>query len=454
MNRLKKPIPLTCLALFALAFVVYAVAWPEAPVTANDTAGYLRAARAIAHGSTNPERPPGYPLLLLATGSSESPTRLLFYVSLLLHFASVSLIAAVLSSIGIRPRWVAFACVVMLLPPYVQMTAFALTETLGAFCMAVLYWSLCSYWRRPRLGYLVLASLAAGFGATTKPTFEFLAFVLAAALAALAVVLKPHGWTWKRALRDAVWLAAGTILIAGGRSTVNYARSGFFGQTSLLGYTLAGRTCTLWEHIPDPTVRAILVDARQAAYERGQNLSWSVFTVQPALQKATGKSEEDLGKYLEAMSLRLIRSHPEAYLEDGARSFAEFWFPISGGLPLMRSSLVRLVWYALSWSVFLAFAASLAVGAGMTAGSLAEGGSRRTVDAALAAAWLVAVVIVMYTAIVSSAVAWGDPRYRAAVDLMVVAAVAVTAEILRRVRAARPPRKAAPGRGTLSAAGA
>ncbi|MEO8429915.1 MAG: hypothetical protein ABI592_00290 [Acidobacteriota bacterium] len=439
MQRRTKPLLMTGLLLaFAVAGVVYELAWTKAPFIANDTAGYLRAASAIAHGATNPERPPGYPLLLLATGSTTGPTRLLFHVSLLFHAGSVLLIAAVLRSIGLRPSWIAAACLVMLLPPYVQMAAWALTETLAAFCLALLFWSIHRYWQTSRLWFLTLASLAAGYAATTKPTFEFLAPALGVALAVLAFAMKPHGWNWKRIVRDAVWLAAGTIVIAGGRSAINYAKSGYFGQTSLLGYTLAGRTCMLWEQVPDPLVRGMLVEARRAAALRRENLSWSVFTIQPELMKATGKTEEELGKYLEAMSVRLIRSYPEAYLEDGARSFAEFWFPISGGLPLMRSPLVRLVWYGLSWAVFCGFFASLAVAFGLVARAVVERAPPfGPVPPNLAAAWVAAASIVVYTAVISSAVAWGDPRFRAAVDLMLLATIAITAQILWRLRILR-----------------
>jgi hypothetical protein len=46
-------------------------------------------------------RTPGYPLLLLLTGSSQAPTRTLFFTSLLLHFASVWLLASALSCAGL-----------------------------------------------------------------------------------------------------------------------------------------------------------------------------------------------------------------------------------------------------------------------------------------------------------------------------------------------------------------
>jgi hypothetical protein len=84
------PIPTAILYvfLFSVAFWVYTTLWPQAPVTTSDSGGYLAAASDLAdlHIDHLNYRPPGYPLLLLITASSEIPNRILFSVSLCLHF--------------------------------------------------------------------------------------------------------------------------------------------------------------------------------------------------------------------------------------------------------------------------------------------------------------------------------------------------------------------------------
>ena len=69
-------------SLFAVAFCFYSALWSKAPITQPDSGSYLRAARDLSdfHIDRAQERTPGYPILLLLTGSSESPNRALFYM--------------------------------------------------------------------------------------------------------------------------------------------------------------------------------------------------------------------------------------------------------------------------------------------------------------------------------------------------------------------------------------
>jgi len=94
------------LVLFALAFIAYSLLWHDAPYNSGDAAGYQRAAQVLT-GQRSPElldRVPGYPLLLVLTGSSSSPTRALFYVSMLLHFGGIWMLGVALNATGIGER--------------------------------------------------------------------------------------------------------------------------------------------------------------------------------------------------------------------------------------------------------------------------------------------------------------------------------------------------------------
>src|SRR5690242_9189891 len=89
------PLTVVYIVAFAAAFWFYSICWPNAPLTVSDSTSYLRAAQDFSHHINQlQERTPGYPLLLLLTGSSHSPERMLFFVSLLLHFASIFLLAS------------------------------------------------------------------------------------------------------------------------------------------------------------------------------------------------------------------------------------------------------------------------------------------------------------------------------------------------------------------------
>jgi len=66
--------------LFFIAFWFYSTSWPSAPIMEPDSSSYLKAAQDLSdfHIDQLQERAPGYPLFLLLTESSRSPSRLLF----------------------------------------------------------------------------------------------------------------------------------------------------------------------------------------------------------------------------------------------------------------------------------------------------------------------------------------------------------------------------------------
>src|SRR5437867_313165 len=84
--------------LFAGAFWFYTAVWATVPIMQPDSWSYLKAAQDLSdfHIDQLQSRAPGYPLLLVLTGSTELPSRALFFVSLLLHFACIWLLASVL----------------------------------------------------------------------------------------------------------------------------------------------------------------------------------------------------------------------------------------------------------------------------------------------------------------------------------------------------------------------
>ena len=124
--------------LFAAAFCFYGALWSKAPATQPDSGSYLRLAQDLSdfHIDRAQERTPGYPVLLLLTGSSQSPNRGLFYVSLALHFASIWLLASVLWRAGLSGRKVTLFSLILLLPPFVEPAAYVLTETLAEAMLA------------------------------------------------------------------------------------------------------------------------------------------------------------------------------------------------------------------------------------------------------------------------------------------------------------------------------
>jgi hypothetical protein len=68
------------MVLFTAAFFVYSELWKDAPLIVTDSTSYLSLAQDLSnfHLTQLYERALGYPILLLITSSSRSPTRTLF----------------------------------------------------------------------------------------------------------------------------------------------------------------------------------------------------------------------------------------------------------------------------------------------------------------------------------------------------------------------------------------
>ena len=101
--------PLWRCLLLSLAFgalIGYATLWYAAPILTGDSFGYMRLATDLRqlHISEFHQRTPGYPLILLLTGSGSKPTLGLFYVSLAMHFASAFCVAKLVRYLGVN-RW-------------------------------------------------------------------------------------------------------------------------------------------------------------------------------------------------------------------------------------------------------------------------------------------------------------------------------------------------------------
>jgi hypothetical protein len=162
------------LVLFAVSFAVYNSLWLQAPVLASDSAGYLQVAQDLADLTIDRlhDRTPGYPLLVGLSGASQAPTRLLFHLSLLLHFASIWLLACVLHAAGVTEKMLYLFGFLLLLPPYVEPAGYVLTENLIQFVLTLAFVGLV-YWCLYRDKYwLMLAAMAIAYSGLTRPRIK------------------------------------------------------------------------------------------------------------------------------------------------------------------------------------------------------------------------------------------------------------------------------------------
>jgi hypothetical protein len=420
--------------IFAAAFAFYSVAWRHAPVQDGDSPQYLDVAQDLADFRLEAlhDRTPGYPLLLALTGSTPDPTRTLFYVSLVLHFASVWLLALVLHACGVPAMWLLAFCCVLALPPFAETAGYVMTENLAQFSLVAGFSSLMVWFRRGSVPALGAAALAFAFSALTRPAYQALAAALATLLLVPALV-RATALDYGRAIRTGMALVAGSLLVLGTYAYFNHVKFGYFGLTPSLGFHLSTKTMSFVERLPDEyaEVREIFIRERNAQLvKRGgpHTGTQTIWSVRPELAAATGLSTAELSAYLLKMNLTLISRAPLEYLQEVARSLATYWFPFSGPLAGMNSSLLRWVWGLLHGALVMVLILEVAMLVALAALRLSERFARlqRRLVAPIAAtatqtlAFALAGGIVFYTMILSCVIDIGEPRQRRTTDALFV----------------------------------
>jgi hypothetical protein len=424
------------LIAFSIAACVYLTVWSSAPVLQSDSGGYLNAAQDLAdfHLDQLQSRPPGYPLLLLLTGSSVSPNRWLVIASLGLHFAGIWLLATLLCRAGLSERMLVLFCLILLLPPYVEAAGYVLSENLAEFMLIAAFASVAIWRETEKVVWMVIAGAALGYAALTRPTFQYLAFAFAGCLHMSAVLRLVHGKLPSLMRASAVLLVVSTTLIAAYASE-NYRRFGHFTASPILGFALSTKTAGVLERLPDEyaQVRAILIKARNEEAASGQFRpgTTSIFTARSELTRVTGLRGADLSSYLVKMNVALIQRAPLNFLDEVIHGFGVYWLPSAGDLANFHSRRAQLLWSLLHFVIIAGFVLTLLLLGGV--GSLFVGmhafvrslRSLLTLDCIRRLSfqsftYLVASCMVFYTAIVSSAIGVGDPRYRVPTDALIV----------------------------------
>jgi hypothetical protein len=441
------PTAVFCAVLCAAAFCVYPILWPRAPVLDGDSPQYIEVAQDLADFrlDASHDRTVGYPLLLLLTESSHEPTRTLFFVSLLFHIASVWLLAVLLHSAGVNPRWLLVFCSVLFLPPYVEPAAVVMTENLAQFTLVVGLACLALWLPRRRAWLLGLSGLAFGLGALTRPVNQLLPLTVSACVLIIAVFRK-SALTCKHALMAGAILLAASLLVMGSIAYVNKIKFDYFGLTSSLGFHLSTKTMAFVERLPDEysVVREILVQARDAELvKRGGSHTGTqtIWRARQDLAAATGLTNTDLSRYLLQMNLSLIRRAPLEYLQEVARSAAVYWFPPAGPLANLHSRILRILWTLVHLVVVSAFWLQLVVFAGVTifetTSELFARNARPKVFELRAiltqiSPYFLAGSIVFYTMLLSCVLDIGEVRQRRATDVLIVFMCFLGAHIWRQ----------------------
>ena len=436
-------------SLFAVAFWFYSVLWTSAPVMAPDSTSYLRAAQDISdyHIGQLQERAPGYPVLLVLTGSSRSPTRGLFFVSLLLHFLVIWLLASALYRAGLKEIMLTVFCLILLLPPYVEPAGYVMSENLAEVMLVSAFVGLVFWWLNKRPISILLSALAIGCAGLTRPTYQVLVLAIVGYVVIVSFKLRWTPAMWKDVVKASLILICGSVVLLGGYAFFNYRNFGYFVITPKLGLTLSLKTMRVTERLPEEyaRVREVLIRARDAELvtdpsDTGQMYIWRVT---PELMKVTGFQQPELSAYMLRINWLLIKKAPLNYLHEIVWAFGSYWFPASGELANLNSRSILFLWALIHFFLIGGFAFNLILLVGavmyirMCTQLLAPANrlpvSERRSLHIQGLMYGLAGTIVFYTAAISCLVEVGDPRYRVPTDGLIVFMLFLGMHLWRRL---------------------
>lgn len=300
-------------AVCAVGSALAAVAWRATTRPMGDTPTYQATAAILRDGwPTLTERGPGYPLLLLATGSSHGSTSLLFLVQLAMHVTTIVLVVDIARRAHVGRAGRLVIAVLLFAPAVLLRVVYEGSEALAALLLTTVFWLLLT---PPRAGRRIWWALALGVlcgtAALGRPNFAVL-FVPVAVLAAVPRSARPR---W----RTAALVALPAIVLVGGYSIANGVRFDSFGLTPLTPYHLNSKTAPYVEELPasyEPA-RTVLIEERDAALLRGESYAPDnyIWVARPRLEAATGLRGRALDRYLMQIDLELISHNPFAYVD-------------------------------------------------------------------------------------------------------------------------------------------
>ena len=440
-----------------MAGIFYILVWDNAPIVVNDSGSYMKVAADFQDLKLDklPDRTPGYPFLLWLTNSHEHPTRLLFFIQLVLHLLSVLLLAYFLNYMAVSNKIIAPFLLLSLIPPSVVMTAYVLSEALTQFFLVIGVVFLLLGIDKSKKSLIVISSVALSFSALVRPTYQLI-FVVIFGLWLVSLFLV------QKARRQLVLATFSTFVFStifiGGLILNNYRNFDYFGLTPYLGIGLCSKTARFLEKLPDEytEVRETLIknrDRERVTYNiakprrpwhnSSHNGLYYIHLTQPELRKIKHfNSKAELSTYLLKLNRTLIRQSPLLYLKEVLIALPTYWFPSTTNVSNFNSWKIKFVWVTIHFGVILLFffIAAILLGYGLLLFNLpAE--SREKFGPQIAdnadlflLSFLIPISIIVYTMLLSIAVDVGNPRHRTPTDLFIFFTIALGIHFLINLR--------------------
>lgn len=302
------------LAVCAIGSLIATIAWRATTRPMVDTVSYRGTAEVLRDGwSTITLRGPGYPALLLVTGSSgPGHHRLLFFLQLAMHVFTVLLVIDIARRASVGRYGRAAIAILLFMPAVLLRVVYEGTEGLVAVVLTAAFWLILTPPRAARrMPWALGLGALAGAAALVRPNFALL-FIPVALLAAIPRSSVPR---W----RTAATVTLPALVIVGGFVVANGVRFGSYSMTPLTPYHLNSKTAPYVQDLPEsyePT-RSYLIEQRDAALLAGQSMAPDNYAmkIQPGLEEVTGLRGRALERYLMEIDVYLITHHPIEYAE-------------------------------------------------------------------------------------------------------------------------------------------
>lgn len=301
------------LAVCGVGSVVATVAWRGITRPMGDTGVYREGAATLRAGwPVITERVAGYSAVLLATGSSQGSTHLLFFVQLAMHVVAVLLVIDLARRARVGRYGRAAIAVLLFSPAVLLRVVHEGTEAFAALLLTSMFWLLLTPPKpERRVAWALALGTICGGSALVRP--NFVVFVIPVAL--LATVPRTGLARW----RTASLVVLPAIALIGGYVLMNGIRFDSYSLSPLTPYHLSSRTSPYVEELPSSyePARTVLIEERDKALLRGESMAPGNFIVhaKPRLQQVTGMDDRELERYLMEIDLHLITHNPLAYAD-------------------------------------------------------------------------------------------------------------------------------------------
>lgn len=344
----------------------YFFSYSDAPFFGGDTTQYLEVAEDIKdfHIDKLHYRSIGYPILLALTGSSENPSRLLYFFSLILYFFSIFIISFFLLRLKIKFSLIILFSLSLALPFFVQNSAMVMSENFTSFTLVIGFIFFIKGLLSKNNIFMIFSGLIWGFSALIRPTFQFLIFPILMVIFIYLFIYEEKKLllTLKKTIQRSAFLLLGFALLILLNCSFNYIYFNYWGLTPLLGITLSTRTVNFVEDLPEDykKEREVLIKHRDRSFVRGVSHTALVYIEDaiPELIDSTGLSFIELSKRFEKINLLLIKKSPMKYLKSVGIAGVSYWFPFVTDL-VTKNKIIEylniIVWTILVIIFFLQF---------------------------------------------------------------------------------------------------